>query len=56
MDVDPSHVTATGYGATNYIVAPKPVDMHSQISIDQEELFEQPNRRVEIKFKFPAAQ
>jgi outer membrane protein OmpA-like peptidoglycan-associated protein len=56
MDVDPSHVTATGYGATNFIVPPKPVDMHSQTAIDQEELLEQPNRRVEIKFKFPAAQ
>jgi len=49
-------VTATGYGATNFIVKPKPVDMHSQPAIDQEEIFEQSNRRVEIKFKFPAAQ
>jgi len=56
MDVDPSHVQATGYGATNFIVAPKPVDMHSQAAIDQEEILEQPNRRVEIKFTFPAAQ
>lgn len=56
MDVDPSHVTATGYGATNFIVQPKTVDMHSQASINQEELVEQGNRRVEIKFKFPAAQ
>ena len=56
MDVDPSHVTATGYGATNFIVAPKTVDMHSQPAIDEEKLFEQSNRRVEIKFKFPAAQ
>jgi outer membrane protein OmpA-like peptidoglycan-associated protein len=56
MDVDPSRITATGYGATNFLVAPKPVDMHSQDSIDQEKLLEQSNRRVEIRFKFPKAE
>jgi outer membrane protein OmpA-like peptidoglycan-associated protein len=56
MDVDPSHITATGYGATNFLVAPKPVDMHSQTSIEQEKLLEQSNRRVEIRFKFPKAE
>jgi hypothetical protein len=35
---------------------PKEVDMHSQTSIDAEKLLEQPNRRVEIRFKFPTAQ
>jgi len=32
------------------------VDMRSQVSIDQEKLLEQRNRRVEIRFKFPKAQ
>jgi hypothetical protein len=45
-----------GYGATNFLVKPQPVDMHSQTSIDQEKLLEQGNRRVEIRFKFPKAQ
>ncbi len=56
MDVDPSHIQATGYGATNFLVAPKPVDMHSQASIEQEKLLEQSNRRVEIRFKFPKSE
>ncbi len=56
MEVDPSHIQATGYGATNFLVAPKPVDMHSQSSIEQEKLLEQSNRRVEIRFKFPKAE
>ncbi|MGA3170819.1 MAG: OmpA family protein [Chthoniobacteraceae bacterium] len=56
MDVDPSHIQAVGYGATNFLVVPRPVDMHSQASIDQEKLLEQPNRRVEIRFKFPHGQ
>ena len=51
-DVDPARIQATGYGATNFLVKPQPVDMHSQASIDQEKLLEQPNRRVEIRFKF----
>jgi outer membrane protein OmpA-like peptidoglycan-associated protein len=56
MDVDPTHITAVGYGATNFLVQPKPFDMHSQASIDQEKVLEQSNRRVEIRFKFPTAQ
>ena len=56
MDVDPGHIQATGYGAANFVVMPKEVDMHSQTSIDAEKLLEQPNRRVEIRFKFPTAQ
>jgi outer membrane protein OmpA-like peptidoglycan-associated protein len=56
MDVDPSHIQSVGYGAANYVVQPRAVDMHSQASIDAEKLYEQPNRRVEIKFKFPKAQ
>jgi outer membrane protein OmpA-like peptidoglycan-associated protein len=56
MDIDPSHIQAYGYGATNYVVSPQSVDMHSQASIDQEKLIEQPNRRVEISFKFPKDQ
>jgi len=55
VDVDPSRIQAIGYGATNFLVTPKPVDMHSQSSIDQEKILEQPNRRVEIRFKFPKA-
>lgn len=56
MDVDPTHIQAVGYGATDFLVTPKPVDMHSQTSIDQEKLLEQSNRRVEIRFKFPEPQ
>ena len=56
MDVDPAHIQAVGYGATRFVVTPQPVDMHSQASIDKEELLEQPNRRVEIRFKFPKGQ
>ncbi|HEX4085722.1 MAG TPA: OmpA family protein [Chthoniobacteraceae bacterium] len=56
MDVDPSHIKAVGYGATRFLITPKPVDMHSQDSIDKEKLLEQANRRVEIQFKFPQAQ
>jgi outer membrane protein OmpA-like peptidoglycan-associated protein len=56
MDVDPTHIQAVGYGATKFLVMPRPVDMHSQASIDQEKLLEQPNRRVEIRFKFHSAQ
>jgi outer membrane protein OmpA-like peptidoglycan-associated protein len=56
MDVDPAHIQAIGYGATHFLMAPKPVNMHSQLSIDQEKLLEQGNRRVEIRFKFPKAQ
>jgi outer membrane protein OmpA-like peptidoglycan-associated protein len=56
VEVDPEHIQATGYGATNFLVAPKPVDMQSQASIDQEKLLERSNRRVEIRFKFPKAQ
>lgn len=52
MDVDPSHIQAKGLGATRFLVPPKAVDMHSQASIDQEKLLEQPNRRVEIRFQF----
>ncbi len=52
MDVDPSHIQASGYGATNFVVAPQTVDMHSQASIDREKALEQPNRRVEIRFQF----
>jgi outer membrane protein OmpA-like peptidoglycan-associated protein len=55
MDVDPAHIQAIGYGATLFIVRPQPVDMHSQASIDKEKILEQPNRRVEIRFKFPKA-
>lgn len=55
IDVDPGHIQAKGLGATSFLVAPKPVDMHSQESIDKEKLLEQSNRRVEIRFKFPAA-
>ncbi len=53
MDVNPSNIKAIGYGATRFLVTPKPVDMRSQPSIEQEKLLEQSNRRVEIKFKFP---
>jgi len=53
VDVNPAHIQAAGYGATNFLVKPKPVDMHSQASIEQEKLLEQSNRRVEIRFKFP---
>jgi outer membrane protein OmpA-like peptidoglycan-associated protein len=53
MGADPAHIQANGYGATNFLVAPKPVDMTSQASIEQEKLLEQPNRRVEIQFKIP---
>jgi outer membrane protein OmpA-like peptidoglycan-associated protein len=56
VDVDPAHIQAAGYGATRFLVTPQPVDMHSQASIDQEKALEQPNRRVEIRFKFPTAQ
>lgn len=50
MAVDPAHIKAVGFGATRFMAAPKPVDMHSQASIDAEKLHEQPNRRVEIRF------
>jgi len=56
MDVDPSHIQSIGYGATNFLVAPQSVDMHSQGSIDREKTLEQSNRRVEIRFKFPKRQ
>ncbi len=56
IDVDPSHIQAFGYGATNFLVMPGQVDMHSQASIDREKQLEQPNRRVEIRFKFPRNQ
>jgi outer membrane protein OmpA-like peptidoglycan-associated protein len=56
MGVDPSHIQAIGYGATNFLVRPQPFDMHSQASIDREKVLEQSNRRVEIRFKFPKAQ
>jgi outer membrane protein OmpA-like peptidoglycan-associated protein len=56
MDVDPTHIQAAGYGATRFIVPPQPVDMHSQASIEHEKALEQPNRRVEIRFKFPNPQ
>jgi len=56
MDVDPSHIQSVGYGATRFLVTPQDVDMHSQASIDAEKAFEQPNRRVEIRFKFPTPQ
>jgi outer membrane protein OmpA-like peptidoglycan-associated protein len=56
MDVDPTHIKSIGYGATNYLVQPQSIDMHSQAAIDKEELFEQSNRRVEIKFKFQEPQ
>lgn len=55
VDVDPAHIKAIGYGATDFLVKPRPVDMRSQASIDEEKLVEQSNRRVEIKFKFPSA-
>jgi len=55
MDVNPGHIQAIGYGATNFVVKPQPVDMHSQASIEKEKLLEQSNRRVEIRFKFPKA-
>lgn len=50
MEVNPDHIKAAGFGATRFLAAPKPVDMHSQASIDAEKLHEQPNRRVEIRF------
>ena len=56
MDVNPDHIKAIGFGATNFIVPPKPVNIHSQESIDQEKLLEQKNRRVEIRFKFESGQ
>src|SRR5208283_1146194 len=56
MDVDPGHIQTMGYGATNFLVRPQLVDMHSQASIEREKLLEQPNRRVEIRFKFPKSQ
>ena len=56
MDVNPGNIRAVGYGATNFLVRPEAVDMHSQASIDREKLLEQSNRRVEVRFKFPAAQ
>jgi outer membrane protein OmpA-like peptidoglycan-associated protein len=56
MDVDPSHIQAVGYGATLFLVKPQMMDMHSQASIDAEKALEQPNRRVEIRFKFPTPQ
>lgn len=56
MDIDPANIKAVGYGATRFVAVPKPVDMHSQESIEAEKLHEQGNRRVEIRFNFPQEQ
>ena len=53
MDVDPSRIQVRGFGKTKLIVQPRPYDAHSQASMDAEKARQQPNRRVEIVFRFP---
>ena len=56
MDVDPSRIEVKGFGKSKFVVAPRPYNEHSQASIDAEKLRQQPNRRVEIVFRFPSGQ
>lgn len=53
MDVNPDNIQTKGYGKRKLIVPPRPVDEHSQASIDAEKARQQPNRRVEVVFSFP---
>ena len=56
IQIDPSHIQARGFGGSHYKVEPKPVTAGGQPAIDAEIARQQPNRRVEIVFHFPAAQ
>ncbi len=53
MDIAPERIEAHGFGKTNLIVQPQPFDWNVQASIDAEIARQQPNRRVEIVFRFP---
>src|SRR5581483_11077224 len=53
MEVDPSRIETIGYGSTGFKVAPQQYAPKHQASIDAEIARQQPNRRVEIVFRFP---
>jgi outer membrane protein OmpA-like peptidoglycan-associated protein len=52
MNIDPAKVQTRGFGSSRLLVQPKPYDSESQASIDAEKHRQQPNRRVEIVFRF----
>ena len=56
MDVDPARIQVRGFGKSKLLVPPRPYDEHSQASLDAEKARQQPNRRVEIVFRFPGNQ
>lgn len=53
MDVDPARIQVRGFGKSKLLVPPRPYDEHSQAAIEAEKARQQPNRRVEIVFRFP---
>jgi outer membrane protein OmpA-like peptidoglycan-associated protein len=56
IPLDPSHIQAKGFGSSHFRVEPEaPLD-GSQAAIDAEIARQQPNRRVEIVFHFPAGE
>lgn len=56
MDVDPARIQVRGFGKSKLLVQPRPYDERSQASLDAEKARQQPNRRVEIVFRFPGNQ
>jgi outer membrane protein OmpA-like peptidoglycan-associated protein len=53
MGVSPANIQTKGFGKTKLQVTPRPYDQTSQAAIDAEKMRQQPNRRVEIVFRFP---
>jgi outer membrane protein OmpA-like peptidoglycan-associated protein len=52
-DVNPTRIETVGFGSSRFKVEPHPYDRSKQASLDAEIARQQPNRRVEIVFKFP---
>ena len=55
IQIDPAHIQAKGFGSSHYRLEPNPVTTGGQAAIDAEIARQQPNRRVEIVFRFPPA-
>ena len=54
--IDPSRIQARGFGGSHFRVEPEAPANSSQAAIDAEIARQQPNRRVEIVFRFPTVE
>jgi len=57
IPIAPAHIQAKGFGSSHYRIEPKPANTtEGQSAIDAEIARQQPNRRVEIVFRFPTSE